>query len=85
MTGKFETKKENDDYAYRSKPRYTENGPDNSFLKQLSTLNEKIKLFTSVFYDKRPRRISYRRFKDNSIPVSKRPTLDQNNSLLFSV
>ena len=69
LTGKFETKKEDDDYAYHSKPRYSENGPDNSFLKQLSTLNEKIKLFTSVFYDKRPRRISYQRLKDNSITV----------------
>jgi len=44
---------------YKSKPQQNQNQTDNSFLKQLNTLNEKIKLYTSVFYNKSPRRLNY--------------------------
>ena len=60
LTGKFENDEAKDsDRAHKQKPAFDSNGSQDTFLKQLSTLNEKIKLYTSVFYNKSPKKFSY--------------------------
>ena len=60
MTGKFDSDEApNSDRVYKPKEPLSSNGSQDTFLKQLSTLNEKIKLYTSVFYNKKLRKFSY--------------------------
>ena len=60
LTGKFENDEAgNSDRVYKPKEPLSSNGSQDTFLKQLSTLNEKIKLYKSVFYNKSPKKFSY--------------------------
>lgn len=73
LTGKFENDESQDsDRMYKPKQTIDSNGSQETFLKQLSTLNEKIKLYTSVFYSRSPRKFSY-----NSVLADKNLTFNK--------